>query len=451
MSIAVVILAAGKGTRMKSALPKVLHPIAGKSMLEHVLDCAETLKPQNQIIVYGHEGRLVQRQLVSKKVDWAEQAEQKGTGHAVLQAVPYFGKADKILILYGDVPLIQSKTLKKLLETDKAISLLTVKLADPSGYGRIVRNAQNQVNAIVEQKDATPEQLEIQEVNTGIMAVESCYLNLWLEALSNNNAQGEYYLTDIIKMAVDQGLSINTVYPSKNWEVEGINSRIQLAKLERTWQRVQAKKCMLAGITLIDPMRFDLRGTLQHGTDITIDVNVILEGHNQFGQNIQIGANTVIKNCIIEDNVIIKENCVFENAFIGKESIIGPFARLRPEAKLLGHNHVGNFVEIKKSQIGEGSKINHLSYIGDTHMGETCNIGAGTITCNYDGANKWVTLIEDNAFIGSNSALVAPVQIGQNATIGAGSVITRNAHEDALTLTRAKQQSVPNWKRPTKD
>ena len=451
MSLSVVVLAAGKGTRMKSALPKVLHSIAGKSMLNHVLDAALPLNPLTNIIVYGHAGELVQQQLANEKnLQWAQQAQQKGTGHAVLQAVPYFSSAQKVLILYGDVPLIQTATLERLLAAKAAVSLLTVKLDNPSGYGRIVRNQQNQVEAIVEQKDASLKQLEINEVNTGIMAVEAAYLTQWLNDLSDDNAQGEYYLTDIISMAVKAGLQINTEQPQYCWEVEGVNSRLQLAELERTWQQVQAENCMLNGISLKDPKRFDLRGTLQHGEDIIIDINVILEGDNTIGQGVTIGANSVIKNCIIEDNVIIQENCVCENAYIGESSIIGPFARLRPETKLMGKNKVGNFVEIKKSNIGEGSKISHLSYIGDTQMGKGVNIGAGTITCNYDGINKSLTEIGDNAFIGSNSALVAPLKIGQGATIGAGSVITMNAPVDTLTLERSKQRSLSGWSRPTK-
>jgi len=451
MSLSVVVLAAGKGTRMKSALPKVLHSIAGKSMLNHVLDAALPLNPLTNIIVYGHAGELVQQQLANEKnLQWAQQAQQKGTGHAVLQAVPYFSSAQKVLILYGDVPLIQTATLERLLAAKAAVSLLTVKLDNPSGYGRIVRNQQNQVEAIVEQKDASLKQLEINEVNTGIMAVEAAYLTQWLNDLSDDNAQGEYYLTDIISMAVKAGLQINTEQPQYCWEVEGVNSRLQLAELERTWQQVQAENCMLNGISLKDPKRFDLRGTLQHGEDIIIDINVILEGDNTIGQGVTIGANSVIKNCIIEDNVIIQENCVCENAYIGESSIIGPFARLRPETKLMGKNKVGNFVEIKKSNIGEGSKISHLSYIGDTQMGKGVNIGAGTITCNYDGINKSLTEIGDNAFIGSNSALVAPLKIGQGATIGAGSVITMNAPADTLTLERSKQRSLSGWSRPTK-
>ena len=450
MSIAVVVLAAGKGTRMKSALPKVLHPLAKKPMVCHVLDTAATLTPDVNIVVYGHKGELVKKTLADQQISWAEQKEQKGTGHAVQQAVPFLGQSDKVLILYGDVPLTQPETLAKLVNNASDFSLLTIKLDNPSGYGRIVRNQAGEVQAIVEQKDATDEQLLIDEINTGIMAVKREYLEKWLNQLSNNNAQGEYYLTDIVSMAVKDGLTINTENPTHAWEVEGVNSRLQLATLERTWQIREAARLLEDGVMIIDPQRFDLRGTLTYGQDVSIDVNVIIEGDVTLGNRVHIGANTVIKDCQIGDDVAIYENCVLEQAHIGNNSQVGPFSRLRPGADLVADNKVGNFVEIKKSTIGKGSKVSHLSYIGDTQMGETVNIGAGTITCNYDGINKHQTTIGDKVFVGSNSALVAPVKLGEGATIGAGSVISGEAPKGKLTLERSNQRTIDHWVRPTK-
>ena len=451
MSLGVVILAAGQGTRMKSSLPKVLHKLADRPLLQHVIDTARTLAPQRIVVVYGHGGELVRESITDDDLLWAEQAEQLGTGHAVQQALPQLEGVDQVLVLYGDVPLTRADTLQRLLENaGNGFGLLTVTLDDPAGYGRIERGAEGEVLRIVEQKDADEEQLAIREINTGIMVLPTQRLQAWLGSLSNDNAQGEYYLTDVLAMAVDEGMPIAVTHPHNEDEAEGVNNKLQLANLERAYQRARAEELMLAGLTLRDPARFDLRGTLQHGNDCVIDINVVVEGRVQLGNNVQVGANTVLRNVSIADDVTVLENCVFEDASIGPGSTLGPFSRLRPGAELVGGAHVGNFVEIKKSIIGEGSKVNHLSYVGDSEIGARVNIGAGTITCNYDGANKHKTLIGDDAFIGSNTALVAPVSVGKGATIGAGSVIGKDAPEQQLTLTRAKQVSLPGWQRPQK-
>jgi len=436
---------------MKSDLPKVLHRLAGKTLLGHVIDCARSLSPQEIVVVYGHGGEQVQSEFAGQSdLRWAEQAEQLGTGHALQQAMPALRSADQVLVLYGDVPLTRPETLRELVDaTAHGFGLLTVTLDDPRGYGRIVRNDGGRVQRIVEQKDASREELAIAEVNTGIMCMPREALARWLAGLSNQNAQGEYYLTDVLAMAVGDGFDIQVRQPDSALEAEGVNNRLQLATLERAYQRRVAEQLMLDGVTLRDPARLDVRGSVEHGHDVEIDVNVLLEGRVVIGDRVRIGANSCLRNVTIGDDVEILENCVIEDAHIGAASRIGPFSRLRPGAQLLGAAHVGNFVEIKKSVIGLGSKINHLSYIGDTEIGSGVNIGAGTITCNYDGANKHRTVIADNAFIGSNTALVAPVTVGQNATIGAGSVISRDAPDDKLTLTRAKQVSL-DWKRPTK-
>jgi bifunctional UDP-N-acetylglucosamine pyrophosphorylase/glucosamine-1-phosphate N-acetyltransferase len=405
------------------------------------------------MIVYGHGADLVRYTLKDLEVSWIEQKQQLGTGHAVQQTCDQFSDSDTVLILYGDVPLLKLTTVKALIKnvSDKSLALLTVTLEDPAGYGRIVRDSLGQVTKIVEQKDATPTEQLIKEGNTGIMAVQGSQLKKWLSQLGNNNAQGEYYLTDIIEMAVADGMTIITSQPSSVDEVLGVNNRIQLSHLERVYQSEQANLLMEQGVTLIDPARFDLRGTIDSlGTDIIIDVNVILEGKNSIGNNVRIGANTYINNSIIADNVVILANCIIDNAIVGLGSKIGPFARLRPETVLAEQVHIGNFVEIKKSTIASASKINHLSYIGDATVGSHVNIGAGTITCNYDGVNKFRTIIEDGAFIGSDSQLVAPVTIGKNATIGAGSTITKDSPEYQLTLSRAKQVSISGWQRPVK-
>jgi bifunctional UDP-N-acetylglucosamine pyrophosphorylase/glucosamine-1-phosphate N-acetyltransferase len=452
MTLSIVILAAGQGTRMKSSLPKVLHPLAKKPLLQHVIETAHSIKADNIYVVYGHGGNQVIEELDHTGVNWVEQAEQLGTGHAVDQAISLIDSKDTVLVLYGDVPLTKSSTLDALVSkvSEKSMGLLTVRLDDPSGYGRIVRNQSGKVESIVEQKDASADQLKIDEVNTGLLAVNADKLHSCLKQLENNNAQGEYYLTDIIAMAVSEGISVETVNAESESEVMGVNDKRQLAELERHFQREQADKLMLQGVTLADPARIDIRGEVQVGTDVSIDVNVILEGNIKIGNHVSIGPNNIIKNTSIADNVEINANCVIEDAEIGADSRIGPFARVRPESKLAEQTHIGNFVEIKKSKVGKGSKINHLSYIGDSIIGKDVNIGAGTITCNYDGANKHQTIIEDNVFVGSDTQLVAPVKVGSGATIAAGTTITKDVPADELVLSRVKQESRKGWKRPTK-
>ncbi|MGA1690240.1 MAG: bifunctional UDP-N-acetylglucosamine diphosphorylase/glucosamine-1-phosphate N-acetyltransferase GlmU [Sedimenticolaceae bacterium] len=451
MTLAVVILAAGKGTRMKSSMPKVLHPLAHKPLVQHVIDTARSLDPSQIVVVYGHGGDQVREVVIDADLSWAEQAEQLGTGHAVQQAMPHIKEADRVLVLYGDVPLTSAETLRELLDqAGKGMGLLTINLDDPSGYGRIVRDDKGDVERIVEQKDANADELAIQEVNTGIMVFPGEKLSGWLNGLSNNNAQGEYYLTDLLAMAVSDGVSIAVTQPEHQFEADGVNNKLQLAELERAYQRLQADRLMTDGVLLRDPNRFDLRGSLTHGTDCEIDINVIIEGNVTLGNNVKIGANVVLRNVSIGDNTVVVDNCIFDDATVGADCTIGPFSRLRPGADLIGGAHIGNFVEIKKSVVGLGSKVNHLTYIGDSQIGAGVNIGAGTITCNYDGANKHTTVIGDNAFIGSNSALVAPVTIGKGATIGAGSVIRKDTPDDKLTLSGGKQVTIENWKRPKK-
>jgi len=451
MTLAVVILAAGKGTRMKSSMPKVLHPLAHKPLVQHVIDTARSLDPSQIVVVYGHGGDQVREVVIDADLSWAEQAEQLGTGHAVQQAMPHIKEADRVLVLYGDVPLTSAETLRELLDqAGKGMGLLTINLDDPSGYGRIVRDDKGAVERIVEQKDANADELAIQEVNTGIMVFPGEKLSGWLNGLSNNNAQGEYYLTDLLAMAVSDGVSIAVTQPEHQFEADGVNNKLQLAELERAYQRLQADRLMTDGVLLRDPNRFDLRGSLTHGIDCEIDINVIIEGNVTLGNNVKIGANVVLRNVSIGDNTVVVENCIFDDATVGADCTIGPFSRLRPGADLTGGAHIGNFVEIKKSVVGLGSKVNHLTYIGDSQIGAGVNIGAGTITCNYDGANKHTTVIGDNAFIGSNSALVAPVTIGKGATIGAGSVIRKDTPDDKLTLSGGKQVTIENWERPKK-
>jgi bifunctional UDP-N-acetylglucosamine pyrophosphorylase/glucosamine-1-phosphate N-acetyltransferase len=453
MDLSVVILAAGKGTRMKSVLPKVMQPLAGKPLLAHVLATAQQLQSIQTIVVYGHGGEVVQKHFADQdNLAWALQAEQKGTGHAVQVALSQLPETGKTLILYGDVPLTTPETLQKLLDlvvNEQSIALLTINLANPTGYGRIVREA-GLVQRIVEQKDANEQEKQISEVNTGILCVPNCYLHQWLPRLKNNNAQGEYYLTDVIALAVQQGLTVNTYQPQAAWEVEGINDKLQLAALERVYQRLQAEHLMRAGATMIDPARFDMRGTATIGMDVFFDVNVVLEGQNQLGNGVKIGANSIIKNCRIADGVEIKANCVLEDADIGQNAQIGPFARIRPQSKLGANVHIGNFVETKNTIMADGAKANHLAYVGDSEVGERTNIGAGTITCNYDGANKFKTIIGANAFIGSNTSLIAPVIVGDGATTGAGSTISKDVPADHLAVARGIQRNIEGWKRPTK-
>lgn len=448
----VVILAAGQGSRMKSALPKVMHPIAGKPMLQHVLDTAAQIPDSTRHVVIGHGADLVRSLLADQDVTISLQAEQLGTGHAVAQALPVCQDEGVVLILYGDVPLIQCSTLMSLLAQARQghVALLTVLLADPTGYGRILRNSDNAVIAIVEHKDATDAQREIAEGNTGIMAVPTALLRQWLPQLSSENAQGEYYLTDIIAMAAQETIPIHAIMATSEQEVQGVNNRQQLAQLERCHQQQQANLLMASGVTLFDPTRFDLRGKLFTGQDIVIDINCVFEGDVTLADGVEIGPHCVIKNSTIGAGTRIEAHSILDGVVVGREAVIGPFARLRPGTELADQSKIGNFVETKKAIIGQGSKVNHLSYIGDTLIGEQANIGAGTITCNYDGVNKYTTQIGHGAFIGSNTALVAPVSIGENATVAAGSTITKDVPDAHLAVARGQQKLVSHWKRPSK-
>ena len=449
MSLHIVILAAGKGTRMKSCLPKVLHKLSGKPLLEYVINAAQELQPQKIHVIYGEGGSLVRESLKQYDINWIEQEKQLGTGHAVMQALPFIEHASKVLILYGDTPLITATTLEKLIQEmpSEGMSLLTAIFPDPSGLGRIIRDESNIIKAIVEHKDASALQLQIKEINTGVLATSSKILRNYLPRLHQRNAQGEYYLTDIIEMLVKDNLPINSLLATKPEEVTGVNDKQQLATLERQYQKNLATKLMLQGLNLIDPSRFDLRGDLTLSSDVTIDVNVVIEEKVSIDTNTFIGPNNFLKNVQIGKNVIIKPNCVIENAIIDDDCVVGPFARIRPGTHLESGAHIGNFVEIKNTKIGENSKAGHLTYLGDTIIGKDVNIGAGTITCNYDGINKNKTIIEDGAFIGSNTSLVAPVKIGKNATIGAGSVITTDAPAQKLSIARARQTTIENWKK----
>lgn len=453
MTVQTVILAAGQGTRMRSARPKVLHSLGGKPLLAHVYELAARLGSEDIFIVYGHGGDRIPAACPEFRAAWIEQTPQLGTGHAVQQAMAQFADHGIVLVLYGDVPLLRLETVRDLVEKAAAatLALLTMTVDDPTGYGRILRDGSGNVHRIVEEHDASPDERVIREVNTGVLACRGWALKQWLARLDNLNAKGEYYLTDIIHMAAADGQRIAVSQAADPGEVLGINTQSQLAVAERIYQSRQAQELMDQGVTLLDPARFDQRGEVGiDGQDIEIDVNVILEGRVRLGSRVKIGANVYLRDCVLADDVVILPNCYLERAEIGAGSRIGPFARIRPETRLADHVHIGNFVEVKNSQVARGSKVNHLSYVGDTVVGERVNIGAGTITCNYDGANKYQTIIEDGAFIGSDTQLVAPVRVGKNATIGAGSTITKDTPAATLTLSRAKQFSVDGWQRPVK-
>jgi bifunctional UDP-N-acetylglucosamine pyrophosphorylase/glucosamine-1-phosphate N-acetyltransferase len=452
MTLGVVILAAGKGTRMRSALPKVLHTLAGRPLLRHVLDAAEAVGAARICVVYGHGGDLVPSRLADADCSWVEQAQRLGTGHAVQQALPALEDVDRVLVLYGDVPLIEAETLNRLIADTgaSALGLLTMHVADPTGYGRIVRAANGQVLRIVEQKDASEAERAITEVNTGIVIADRGRLADWLGRIDNHNVQREYYLTDIISLATAEGVNVVTAQPELPEEVAGVNDRMQLAQLERHYQQRTAECLMRRGTTIIDPARIDIRGTLTCERDVVLDINLVCEGWVRIGADARIGPNCVLKDCEIGPGAEVLANSIVEGARVGAGARIGPFARLRPDADIGRDCHIGNFVEVKKSRIAAGSKVNHLSYVGDADIGRGVNVGAGTITCNYDGANKHRTVVGDGVFIGSNSALVAPVEIGPGATIGAGSVISRDAPAEQLTLARPKQVTVEGWQRPPK-
>ena len=452
MNLHVVILAAGQGTRMRSALPKVLHPVAGKPMLEHVIDSARALLPQGIHVVIGHGAEKVCETLDEQDLNWVMQTEQLGTGHAVAQALPHIKGADQVLVLYGDVPLLKVETLRTLIEqtSTDSLGMLTVLLGDPTGYGRIIRNAAGEVQAIVEQKDASAEQLQVREGNTGIMLLPGSRIDAWLTGLSNNNAQGEYYLTDVVELAVSQSVAVQVVQASDELEVMGANNRQQLSVLERAWQAREAERLMTQGATLADPSRLDVRGEVGIGRDISIDVNVVLEGRVVIEDNVTIEANCVIRDSVIKAGSVIKAFSHLDGAEVGEDCDVGPYARLRPGTVLHTRAKIGNFVETKKTILGAGSKINHLSYVGDAEVGREANIGAGTITCNYDGVNKFVTRIGDGAFIGSNTALVAPVSVGNQATTAAGSTITQDVPDANLGVGRGRQRNIEGWKRPVK-
>lgn len=456
MDLQVIILAAGKGSRMKSQLPKVLHQLAGKPLVQHVIDSCQSMGANHCHLVVGHGAAQVKKEIVGNNIElsFVEQKEQLGTGHAVKVALGGLKDDIATLILYGDVPLIHHDTLAELVEIYQndptGIALMTCFLDDPAGYGRITRDENNCVTGIVEHKDASEEQKAINEINTGILCCNSTQLKDWIVRLNNNNAQGEYYLTDIIEMAVQDGHQVTTAQPQDLFEVEGINTLRQLAELERVWQLQMANQLMDGGVTLLDPTRFDLRGTLVCGSDVVIDINCVFEGRVSLNGGAQIGPNVYLKDCTVGANTVVKANSVIEGSQVDDDCSVGPFARLRPGTHMLNDSHVGNFVEIKKSIIGQRSKAGHLAYIGDSEVGQQVNIGAGTITCNYDGANKHKTIIEDGAFIGSDTQLVAPVRIGKNVTVAAGTTVTADVADNALCISRTKQKQIDGWERPTK-
>ncbi len=452
MSLSIIILAAGQGTRMYSDKPKVLHTLAGQALLSHVYKTAAALKHREIHIVYGYGGEQVPEASQEFEASWVKQEEQLGTGHAVQQVFPNLPDVDDVLILYGDVPLITTETLMLLVESaaETGFSLLTTYLDNPRGYGRIIRDDKEKITAIVEEKDATEEQRSISEVNTGFMVVKGKKLKQWVNALKNENKQNEYYLTDIVELAFKDSININPVLAESAIEVQGINTRSQLAEAERYYQLVQAHHLMHNGVGIIDPARFDLRGELEIGRDNEIDINVVIEGRVKLGNNVTIGANCYIKDTIIADNVHILPNTMIDSAVIGDNCRIGPFARIRPDTSLSDNVHIGNFVELKKTDVGSGSKVNHLTYLGDTHVGSETNIGAGTITCNYDGVNKHQTIIGDNVFVGSDVQLIAPVKVNNGATIAAGTTVTKDVAENDLAISRTNQKIIPKWKRPVK-
>jgi len=448
----VIVLAAGQGKRMRSVLPKVLQPLAAKPMLAHVLDTARALEARRIVVVYGHGGEVVREALAAPDLAWARQDPPQGTGHAVQQAMPLVEDGDIALILYGDVPLIGQASLRRLTAaaSDRSLALLTVEMADPTGYGRILRDAAGKVTRIVEEKDASPEERRVTEVNTGILAAPVARLRQWLANLRNDNAQGEYYLTDIIAMAVADGLEVITTQPDAFEETLGVNNKTQLAELERIHQRNIARRLTDEGVTVIDPARLDVRGRLVCGRDVEIDINCIFEGDVELGDGVRIGANCIIRNAKIGAGTRIAAFSQIEDTVMGEACVIGPYARTRPGTVLGTDVHLGNFVEVKNSNIADHSKANHLAYVGDADIGQRVNVGAGTITCNYDGANKFRTIIEDDVFIGSDTQLVAPVRVGRGATLGAGTTLTKDAPAEQLTVSRARQLSLAGWKRPEK-
>ena len=452
LPLTVVILAAGEGKRMRSSLPKVLHPLAGRPLLKHVIDTAKTLEPSEIHVVYGHGGDRVREALAGESVSWDLQPERLGTGHAVIQAMPEIADDQCVLVLYGDVPLIQRSTLVELLSLagPKQVALLTMMLDDPSGYGRVVRDARGHVQRIVEQKDASKKDLKVRECNTGVLAAPAKRLRKWLKGLKSNNAQGEYYLTDVVAAAVKEKVAVNPLVAPTVTEVLGVNDKTQLAELESVYRQRIARELMLAGVTIADPARIDVRGTLTHGSDVFIDANVLLEGNVKLGDRVRIGPNCVVRDSEIGNDTEVFAHCVIDSAVIGDKCNIGPFARFRPSSTLDREVHIGNFVEVKNSRMGAGSKANHLSYVGDAEVGSRVNIGAGTIVANYDGATKHRTRIGDDVHTGSNSVLVAPITVGPGATIAAGSTVMREVPPGKLTIARARQTTLEDWRRPIK-
>ena len=451
MALEIIVLAAGLGKRMRSSLPKVLHPLAGRPLLAHVLDTARELAPRKIVVVHGHGAEQVRAAFPDNHIEWALQAEQLGTAHAVMQAMPSISANADVLLLYGDVPLVRAATLKRLLQAaGQGLAVLTAELDDPAAYGRVVRDAAGHVSRIVEQRDASAAERAIREINAGFYALSGKRLGGWLKKIGNRNAQKEYYLTDLVSLAVAERVPVSAVKAAHAWEAAGVNSKRELAALERQYQQIAADALMEAGVTLADPARIDVRGTLECGRDVAIDVNCVFEGRVQLGEGVRIGANCVVRNCAIEKNTEILPFSHLDDARIGERCRVGPFARLRPGAQLAEDVHVGNFVEVKASRLGPGAKANHLTYIGDSEVGARVNVGAGTITCNYDGVNKHRTVIEDDCFIGSDATLVAPVRIGRGSYVGAGSTITKDTPPGELTIARARQVSIPGWKPPLK-